>query len=72
LQPSPNIRRSARSTLAILQEFGTPFEGGSTRDIRIELPSKAAPPDDTTPGYKARRVPGIVWLLGLVFVASSL
>lgn len=69
---SPNLGRSARNTLAILQEFGTPFEGGSTRDIRAELPSKAAPPNDTTPGAPSKRVPGIVWLVGLVLVASSL
>jgi hypothetical protein len=37
--PSANIRAKARNILGTVQEFGTPFAGGSTRDIRVELPT---------------------------------
>lgn len=69
----PDIRSSARATLATVQEFGGNFAAGSSQDVRIEMPSRAGV-HETDPGrpLPSPRVPSWVWLAVAVLAVAYL
>lgn len=71
-----SLARSARNSVALLQEFGQTFEGGGSQDVRVEI--KSGPNFfggvPGTPGQRVApkgRIPAPVVLIALVFLLAS-